>query len=94
MITTNKKVEIDKELFKIISKKAKKENTTVDEFLNHLIKKEFSENLSVFEEKSNLLDADILKDEDIPSFFELAGIIKDGEPFSAVEEVRKMRGKE
>jgi prophage maintenance system killer protein len=78
MTTTIKTIEIDSELLKTIEIIAKKENTTEQDLINDVLKKEF-----INVEKEN-----------VPDFFELGGKFTADEPFSAVEDLKKMRNGE
>jgi hypothetical protein len=78
MVTTSK-VEIDSELLNKVSRLAKDENTTEKKLITEAI-----EDILDKKEKNN----------EKTGFWSLGGKYKAGEPFSAVEEVRKMRGRE
>jgi hypothetical protein len=78
-MVTISKIEIDQETFNEISQIAKDENTTEKQVISDVLK-EAIENRT--------------KNEDINDFFELGGKFTADKPFSAVEDIKKMRNGE
>ena len=76
MAIVTKEIKIDTRLFESISMIAKRENTTEDKVLNKIIENGLNVEYAV---------------ENVPDFLEMGGVFTTDEPFSAVEDKRKLR---
>jgi hypothetical protein len=91
MATISKKIDIDLEIFKTISKIAKKENTTETQIINQMIKKGL-ENSKTPEIPEHLIMNKDTYNPDSKRTKELIGIIKTKEPFDTAKAIREIRG--
>ena len=91
MTTISKKIEIDQEIFKIIKKMAKNKNTTEDELINSILKKEFFDSQNKIPE--HLIANKDTYNPNHEKIMKSAGIIETKKPFDTAKAIKEVRSR-